>query len=251
MSRTGTDTDAGAELRPVDLARAVGVSPQQIRNYEATGVLPPARRTASGYRRLEVRHRSALFTYRALAKGYGLVTARSVMQAVHSADLPLALSYVNAAHAALHEQRLALQATGEALRAVARQPPDSAALPQADLRIGDVAAYLGVRTSALRVWEAAGLLSPKRERGTGYRVFSPADVRDARMIRMLRQGHYPLPQIRPVLDDLRQAGGGDALRAALAQRAASLTAQATAMLEGSGELHRYVTECGAAAGALP
>lgn len=249
MSRT--DADADAVLRPVDLARAAGLSTQQIRNYEDIGVLPPALRTPSGYRRLEVRHRRALFTYRALAKGYGLVTARSVMQAVNGADLPLALSYVNAAHAALHEQRLTLQTIGEALEAVARQPPDTAALPRTGLRIGEVAAYLGVRSSALRVWESAGLLAPERERTTGYRVFSPVDVRDARMIRMLRQGHYPLPQIRPVLADLRQAGGGEALRAALAQRAASLTAQATAMLEGSGELHRYVTECGAAVDARP
>ncbi|WPR53734.1 MerR family DNA-binding transcriptional regulator [Streptomyces sp. S399] len=38
-------------LRPVDLARAHGLSTQAVRNYEAAGVLPAAERTSSGHRR--------------------------------------------------------------------------------------------------------------------------------------------------------------------------------------------------------
>src|SRR5436190_1694120 len=81
--------------------------------------------------------------------------------------------------------------------AAAGQTPGTLDVPRGALRIGEVAAYLGVRTSALRVWEAAGLLVPKRERGTRYRTYGPADVRDARMIHMLRQDRYPLDRIRP------------------------------------------------------
>jgi DNA-binding transcriptional MerR regulator len=164
------------------------------------------------------------------------------MRAVHAGDLPLALTLVNASHAMLHEQRLSLQAAGEALEAVAEQTPDTSALPRSGMRIGEVAAYLGVRTSAIRVWESAGLLTPKRDPGTRYRRFSSTDVRDARMINMLRQGGYPLPQIQLILDGLRQTGSSDALRAAIAQRQAGLTQRATAMLEGSNRLHRYVTD---------
>jgi DNA-binding transcriptional MerR regulator len=163
------------------------------------------------------------------------------MQAVHAGDIPLALTLVDASHAALHEQRLSLQATGEALEADAEQTPDTSAVPRSGIRIGEVAAYLGVRTSALRVWESAGLLTPKRDPDTKYRRFSSTDVRDARMINMLRQGHYPLPQIQPILDGLRRTGSSDALRAAIAQRQAGLTQRATAMLEGSSHLHHYIT----------
>ncbi|MET7764514.1 MerR family transcriptional regulator [Streptomyces sp. NPDC005393] len=229
-------------LRPIDLARMAGISTQQIRNYVDAGILPPAARTPAGYRRLDDRHRRALVAYQALLKGYGTNTARAVMRAVHAGDLPQALTLVNAGHAALHEQRLSLQATGEALEAVAEQTPDSPALPRSALRIGEVAAHLGVRTSALRVWESAGLLAPRREPSTTYRTYSATDVRDARMISMLRQGRYPLPQIRPVLDGLRRTGSSDALRAALARRQAELIQCATAMLEGSCRLHHYVTE---------
>ncbi|WP_336206977.1 MerR family transcriptional regulator [Nonomuraea sp. LPB2021202275-12-8] len=227
-------------FRPIDLARLAGVSTQQIRNYATEGILPPVPRTASGYRTFGAVHRWALLTYQALSRGYGRDTARAVMQAVHAGELPLALTLVDAGHVALHDERLSLQAAGAALEAVAEQSPDEAPLPRSGMRIGEVGAYLGVRTSTLRLWESAGLLAPKREPGTRYRSFGPADVRDARMINMLRQGRYPFPQIRLVLDGLRRTGSSDALRAAIAQRQAQLTRRARAMLDGSSHLHHYL-----------
>ncbi|OEU93419.1 MerR family transcriptional regulator [Streptomyces oceani] len=236
-------------LRPVDLARLAGISAQQVRNYADAGLLPPAPRTAAGYRVFDARHRRALLTYRGLLGGYGLHTAQAVMRAVHAEDLPAALSLVNAAHAALHEQRLALSVTAEALEAVAREPAHVPAVPRSGLLIGEVAGQLGVRTSALRVWESAGLLAPRREPVTGTRRFDSTDVRDARMVRLLRQSRYPLDQIRPVLDGLRATGGSDALRAALARRREALNQQATGMLAGSSWLHHYLAGTEPRAGA--
>jgi DNA-binding transcriptional MerR regulator len=225
-------------FRPVDLARLAGVSTQQIRNYEEAGVLPPAARTDSGYRAFTEVHRRALLAYRTLAKGYGPVAATRIMRTVHDGDVPGALALVDAAHAALHEERTQLRAASEALEALAREEP--AALPDSGLRIGEAAALLGVRTSALRVWEAAGLLAPERERGTKYRVYSPADVRDARLIHTLRRSHYFLDQIRPVLEGLRREGSTDALRAAVGARGEALTGRTLAMLEGAGALYGYL-----------
>ncbi|WP_240503194.1 TioE family transcriptional regulator [Streptomyces prasinopilosus] len=225
-------------LRSVDLARLAGVSTQQIRNYEESGVLPPAVRTESGYRVFEEAHRQALLAFRALLRGYGPVTATPVMRRVHGEDVPGALALVDAAHAALHGERMALRAADEALRASAGAGPPVSSRPA--LRIGEVAGLLGVRTSALRVWEAAGLLAPRRERGTGYRLFDPADVRDARLVHTLRGSHYPFDRIRPVLDGLRREGGSEALRVALAARGEALTARTRAMLEGAGALHAYL-----------
>src|SRR5262245_6818524 len=96
-----------------------GVSTQQIRNYAAAGILPPVERAATGYRRFDTRHRDALLTYRALAKGYGWEAARTIMRALNEGDLPGALALVDSCHAELHQQRLSLRATGEALEAVA------------------------------------------------------------------------------------------------------------------------------------
>ncbi|CAM5580447.1 MerR family transcriptional regulator OS=Streptomyces alboniger OX=132473 GN=CP975_03415 PE=4 SV=1 [Streptomyces alboniger] len=238
-SRTG-GTGPTVRLRSVDLARAAGVSTQQIRNYADAGVLPPAPRSPAGYRHFDERHRRALLTYRALARGHGPVAARDIMRAVHTDDTPRALALVDAGHAALHEQRRTLRATVEALEAVAEQGPGASAPPRSGLRVGEVAAHLGVRASALRVWESAGLLAPARDAATGYRSYLPDDVRDARVIHLLRQSHYLLPQIRPILDDLRRSGGVTALRAAVRQRESALHARTEAMLEAAGHLHHYL-----------
>jgi DNA-binding transcriptional MerR regulator len=163
------------------------------------------------------------------------------MRAVHAEDLAAALALVDAAHAALHGERVALRATGEALEAVAEEHPAPSPPSRAGLLVGEAAATLDVRPSALRVWESAGLLSPRRERSTGYRRYGSTDVRDARMIAVLRRAGYPLARIWPILDGLRRTGSADALRAAIAQRQAEMTRQAFAMLDGAGRLHRYVT----------
>ncbi|UNZ16593.1 MerR family transcriptional regulator [Streptomyces sp. 891-h] len=231
-------------LRSVDLARAAGISTQQVRNYEEDGILPPADRTPSGYRLFTERHRAALLTYRALVKGYGLDPARRMLHAVHAGDVAAALALVNEGHAILHEQRRSLRMASEALTATAEQAPEEAAQTRAVLRIGELAHQLGVRRSALRVWESAGLLTPRREPVTGYRSFGPAEIRDARLIALLRQSRYPLPQIRTVLDGLRETGSTAELRAALARRAQELTTRTTAMLEGSGLLHAYLRDHG-------
>ncbi|GAB2464209.1 hypothetical protein GCM10027162_68610 [Streptomyces incanus] len=166
------------------------------------------------------------------------MTATPVMRCVHGGDVPGALALVDAAHAALHEERVALRAADEALRALAGAEPAASSRPA--LRIGEVAQLLGVRTSALRVWEAAELLTPRRELGTGYRLFGPADVRDARLVHTLRNSHYPFDRILPVLDGLRREGSGEELRVALVARGEALTARTLAMLEGAGALHAYL-----------
>jgi DNA-binding transcriptional MerR regulator len=223
------------KVRPIDLARLAGISTQQVRNYLADGVLPPASRTDAGYRTFTARHSDALLTYRALATGFGWNTAKEIMRAIHASDPGKALALVNASHADLHDQRRTLEVVGDALEAVAAEDTP---LPRQDMRIGEVAAHLGVRTSALRVWESAGLLNPRRVKN--YRSYGQADVRDARMIKMLRQGRYLLPQIQPILDGLRETGSSDALRAAIAERQAGIARRTMAMIESVGHLHRYL-----------
>ncbi|GAA4445192.1 MerR family transcriptional regulator [Phytohabitans houttuyneae] len=233
-------------MRTVDLARAAGVSTQQVRNYEDAGVLPPVPRTGSGYRTFEEIHLHAVLAYRALAAGHGPEAARRIMHAVLAGDVPAALALVDAGHAALHQERAALRTTAAALEAVAGggvAGPDvtGSVAGGPELSVGELAAEIGVRPSALRVWEAAGLLSPRRERVTGYRRYGPAEVRDARVIRMLRQSWYPLPQIAPVLDGLRRTGSSDALREAVARRGSELTRRSAALLEGAARLSGYLT----------
>jgi len=58
-------------LRPIDVARATGISVQQGRNYESWGFLPPASQSKSGYRLSTQQHLAALTTARSLIGGCG------------------------------------------------------------------------------------------------------------------------------------------------------------------------------------
>jgi DNA-binding transcriptional MerR regulator len=224
-------------MRPVDLARQAGVSTQHVRNLEEAGVLRAADRSASGYRRYGPEHLAALLAYGALAAGHGTPTARAVLRHVNGGDVAAALALLDASHADLDRQRRMLAETETTLAAVATDEP---AVPEREMYVGELAHHLGVRPSALRVWEAAGLLAPGRERGTRYRRYTAADIRDARIIHLLRQGRYLFDRIRPVLDGLRATGGTDALHAAIAERRAALDARALAMLGGAYRLHEYL-----------
>ncbi|WP_436888894.1 MerR family transcriptional regulator [Nocardiopsis dassonvillei] len=243
---------AERELRPVDLARAVGVSAQTVRDCEASGVLPPARRTASGQRRFTGRHLAALVAYRALAAGMGVAAAGQVLRTLHTRGEDAALELVEEAFARAHRERGAVREAARALSAVARAAgPVEREAPAVlsgvgargrgePLRIGRVARLVGVRASALRVWERAGLVRPVRDPRTGYRVYGPGQVREARVVAELRRGGYGLEQIAPVMEELRASGGGRALEGALRRREQDVAARARALAAGVARLQDYL-----------
>jgi DNA-binding transcriptional MerR regulator len=222
----------------VDLARAASVSTQQVRNLEAIGALPEAERSASGYRRYDERHLAALLAYTALTPGLGAHRARAILAAVGAGRVAEALALLDEAHAILHQGRASLVEIEHTLAAAVAQEP--AADAPDGLRVGELARLLGVRTSTLRVWEAAQLLSPAREPVTGYRVYSAHDVRDARIIQTLRESHYLFDRIWPIIDGLRRTGSSEALLEALADRRVSLDQHSAALLEGAALLAGYI-----------
>jgi DNA-binding transcriptional MerR regulator len=110
--------------------------------------------------------------------------------------------------------------------------------------IGPLAGKLGLRPATLRKWERSGLVRPRRDPLTGYRVYDEADVRDARLTHQLRRGGYLLEQIAPLIAQVRAAGGLEPLEAALGDWRGRLSARGRAMLTGAAELEAYLRERG-------
>jgi DNA-binding transcriptional MerR regulator len=69
-----------SKLRPIDLAREHSITPQAVRNYETDGLIPPAQRSASGYRVYTDLHAAALRAFLALVPAHGHATAREIMR---------------------------------------------------------------------------------------------------------------------------------------------------------------------------
>jgi DNA-binding transcriptional MerR regulator len=110
--------------------------------------------------------------------------------------------------------------------------------------IGPLAGKLGIRPATLRKWERAGLVRPRRDPLTGYRVYDEADVRDARLAHQLRRGGYLLEQIAPLIAQVRAAGGLEPLEAALRDWHGRLAVRGRALLTGAAELEAYLREKG-------
>ncbi|MBD0675296.1 TioE family transcriptional regulator [Streptomyces sp. CBMA156] len=229
-------------MRPADLAREHGISTQAIRNYERDGFLPPAERTPAGYRIYTGLHASALRAYLALVPAYGHPTAGSVMTAVHTDRLGDALAELDLGHAQLLRDRETLSAVREAVGHLGDGAAGTAlpALP-GPRSVGEVAHRLGVTPATLRAWEAAGILTPARDRATGHRRYLPADVRDAELAHLLRRGGYLLDHIATVLRQIRTAGGTGELSAALDGWQQRLTTRGLAMLTASARLDDYLS----------
>jgi DNA-binding transcriptional MerR regulator len=223
-------------MRPVDLAREHGLSTQAVRNYEDAGVLPPASRTQHGYRVYGPEHAHALRAFVALIPGYGHPAATAILQAANAGDVDTALALIDHGHAELLGDRETLASVEQALRELTPPPDDTAGATF----VGPLAHRLGVRPATLRKWERAGLVLPRRDPATGYRVYSPADVRDARLVQQLRRGGYLLARIEPLLDRIRSAGGVAELDATLADWRDRLQYRGRAMLSGAAALDAYL-----------
>ncbi|MGW1990872.1 TioE family transcriptional regulator [Embleya sp. NPDC001921] len=245
MGQSGRQNpQTGDRLRPVDLARGHGLSTQAVRNYEDAGILPAADRTAHGYRTYTPLHARALGAFLALVPGHGHRTASAIVRAVNEGAVDEAFRLIDESHARLLEDRQTLEAVRGALRDLA---PAMASAPDAAVSggrggtfIGPLAGKLGVRAATLRKWERAGLVRPRRDPRTGYRVYDEADVRDARLAHQLRRGGYLLEQIAPLIARVRAAGGPEPLEAALRDWRDRLSARGRAMLAGAAELEAYL-----------
>ncbi|WP_405085253.1 TioE family transcriptional regulator [Microbispora sp. NBC_01389] len=235
-------------MRPVDLAREHGLSTQAVRNYEDAGILPAAGRTPSGYRVYTPLHARALRAFLSLVPGHGHQTATSIMRAVNRGATEEALRIVDESHARLLDEsharllddRRTLDAVEAALHDLAPVPQERGDTFSGGTFIGPLARRLGLRPATLRKWENAGLVRPRRDPRTGYRVYGAGDVRDVRLAHQLRRGGYLLEQIAPLIAQVRSAGGVAPLESALRDWRGRLSARGRAMLRGAADLDAYL-----------
>lgn len=68
------------------------------------------------------------------------------------------------------------------------------------LTIGELARQVGVRTSALRYYEAEGLLQPDGRSEAGYRLYAPEAIQTLRLIQRAQRLGFSLTDIKTLLD---------------------------------------------------
>ncbi|GHO85880.1 MerR family transcriptional regulator [Dictyobacter formicarum] len=229
-------------LRTIDLAQAGQISVQQVRNYEASGFIPPVERSPSGYRLYTQKHLVALQTARSMVCGYTWQQARAIMQAVHQGQLSAALALIDECHADLARKRLQLDQTLAALSTLAAQsPPLASTRHSQQLRVGEAAKQVGVRVSALHFWEQQGLLHPIRDKSSQYRLYDEQQMRRLRVVVLLRDAGYDFKAIHTALDELA-AGRTEKAISAVEKRRSELAKTSWARLVAMSSFQEYVSE---------
>lgn len=251
-------------LRTADVARATGYSLQQVRDLERLGVLPPAVRSAQGYRAFAPVHVAALRAYRGVAAAAGPVVARRLLASLWHETLHGAAASVAELHVELAHERAEVLRAQEALRAIRAEstapaaagpppPSDAGSGAGADgdgdgdaMTITQLAEALGVRTSTLRFWEAEGLLAPERVTSQRVRRYPPTAVARARVVVALRSAGHPVPAVRDLLDALDGASGVEQAEGVLRERLERVARRSVALLRAGADLADVVEVVGAA-----
>lgn len=78
-------------------------------------------------------------------------------------------------------------------------PPSSGG--EEDLTVGQVAQMCGVTVRALHHWDQIGLCSPSARSWSGYRLYTPSDVKRLQLALVYRETGMPLSRITQLLDE--------------------------------------------------
>ncbi|MEU6763949.1 MerR family transcriptional regulator [Streptomyces sp. NPDC046853] len=238
------ETTSGARrapLRTVDVAKQAGYSVQQVRDLERLGVLPPAARSANGYRSYTSAHVHALGAYRGLAGAVGPVAARQMLTELRTQSLAEAASAISTVHVGLARERDEALRAQKALRAIREETSASGFEQESDaMTITQLAAALGVRPSTLRFWEQEGLVAPERVTSLRARRYGLPAIRAARIVAALRSTGYGIPAVRDIMASLHRLDGLEETRHVLQQRLDQIALRTVALLRAGTDLAAVV-----------
>ncbi|WP_135556685.1 MerR family transcriptional regulator [Paenibacillus cymbidii] len=176
------------EVRPKQLAAKYRISANTLRNYEAKGLIPPAERTANGYRLFTERHEAYLACLQAMAAAFGMEVAGEVLHRLQRNELDDALWIVRDREVALHGDKTSLDQLANELKSYAEG--SQACNFNQSFSIREASRRTGASRSAIRYWEKSGLFAAGRAPDNDYRLYNEAHLVKIRMIQVLQGAAY-------------------------------------------------------------
>lgn len=188
-------------MKGIEIANKLNISTSALRHYESWGLVPKVERAENGYRIYTKEHEAYFQCIRALYSGFGMDLVREVMPLIINKKKLDALWLINKAQVDLQAEKETAQRTVEML-----DLKELTDIPKYrnknSFTIGEVAKEAKVSTSSIRHWEKEGLIKPKRHNESGFRMYSPADIRKVLIIRTIQRVAYSLDIVRSVLSEL-------------------------------------------------
>lgn len=170
-------------VRPVDIARKLGISTTTIRTYETMGLVPPVPRSAAGYRNYTEEHISYFICIREMLPGFNLTIISEVLKEVMASRIDAAYWIVNKVQAELRQEKIISE---KIIKHLYHGESMYTSNNQDRLTIRDISVETGVPVSTLRYWDKVGLISSERCAENNYRLFTSEHIRQVLAVYALK-----------------------------------------------------------------
>lgn len=174
------------EYRPIDIARKLNISTSTLRTYEDMRIIPPVKRTDSGYRIFTQIHLDYFICIRKMIKGYSLAFTGDLMKEHMKGNFDKALWMITKSQADLYTEKIRLERVGLNLIKNLNYKNDNIIKGKNNLMtIKEISNITNVSITTIRYWETIGLVSSVRG-DNNYRLFNEEQIKVILIIHALK-----------------------------------------------------------------
>ncbi|ACV62380.1 transcriptional regulator, MerR family [Desulfofarcimen acetoxidans DSM 771] len=170
-------------IRPIDIARKLGISTTTLRKYEEMGLVPPVLRSESGYRNYTVEHIAYFICVRDMLPGFNLTIISEVLKYVMANRIDSAYWVLNKAQADLRQDKAISE---KIIKHLYHKEGLQKNYKQTILSISDISQETGIPATTIRYWDKIGLIAAQRSEENNYRIFTPEHVQQALAVYALK-----------------------------------------------------------------
>ena len=193
------------KYRTSEVAQMMGIHPNTVRFYEEWGLITKPVREKNGYRVFNDLH---IYQIQVARLGLEIEILQNglrkkivdMMKTCAKCDFDGAIRQTKEYLLQLEKERASAE---EAIKIVQDILHGEKQEEQLSLKRKEVSRYLDISVDALRNWEMNGLITIKRKQN-GYRIYTDADIRQLKIIRVLRCANYSLEAIRRMMQHLSE-----------------------------------------------
>lgn len=193
------------QYRTSEIAEMLGIHPNTVRFYEEWGLITKPVREKNGYRVFNDLH---LYQIQVARLGFEIEILQNglrkkivnMIKTCAKCDFDGAIRQTEEYLIQLEKERASAE---EAIKIVQDMLHGEIHENQLSLKRKEASKYLDISEDALRNWEMNGLMTIKRKQN-GYRIYTDADIRQLKIIRVLRCANYSLEAIRRMMQQLSE-----------------------------------------------
>lgn len=171
------------KLRPIDIARKLGVSTSTLKEYEKKGLVPVVPRTQSEYRYYTEEHLAYFACVREMLEGFRLEHISEILKKVMAGEMDYALWMMTQSQAKLYQEKLIAE---KSIQSLLEDFSSQAFVENSMLTIHEVSAETRLPVTTIRYWEKVGLISPRRNIENNYRLYQKDEVRQILTIHAIK-----------------------------------------------------------------